>query len=181
MTSSLKLWIPLALVMGWALGNGTSAAMNSFSGASEPSSQAIEKLRDRIESLSAQLTALQSQMRCAGSGTAAVRDTTSPHAELRLVLREELTALVGKPEPTKVATPAPAQEEVSPTNLAALERGQRLLEDALRSRRWGDAQVDELRRLFPEMTAAQQQMLAQKLSVSINRGELVVETTDLPF
>ncbi|PTL81997.1 hypothetical protein [Vitiosangium sp. GDMCC 1.1324] len=181
MASSLKLWIPLALVTGWVLGHGTSVAMNPPLRASEPSPQALKELRARIDSLSAQLTAIQSQMRCTGSTTAAAPDTAPPHAELRQVLREELTTLVGRPEPTNAATPAPAQKELSPTNLAALERGQRLLEDALHSRRWGDAQVEELRRLLPEMTAAQQQMLMQKLSASINRGELVVETTDMPF
>ena len=181
MTSSLKLWIPLALVTGWMLGHGTSVTMNPPSRASEPSPQAFEELSARIDSLSAQLTAIQSQMRCAGSTTTAALDTALPHAELRQVLREEITALVERSEPTNAATPAPAQEEVSPTNLAALERGQRLLDNALRARRWGDAQVEELRRLLPEMTAAQQQMLTQKLSASINRGELVVETTDMPF
>ncbi|AKJ05635.1 Hypothetical protein AA314_07261 [Archangium gephyra] len=38
-----------------------------------------------------------------------------------------------------------------------------------------------MRGLFAEMTATQQQKLAQKLAASINRGELVVETTDMPF
>jgi hypothetical protein len=179
MTSSLKLWIPLTLITGWVLGYGTSLVTNPLSRTSEPSPRALETLEARIESLSEQLTALQSQVRCVGS--AATADTASLHAELRRALREELTTSFGKPESTKAATPAPAQQEVSPTNLAALERGQRVLEDALRTRRWGDAQADELRRLFPAMTAAQQLMLAQRLSASINRGELIIETTDLPF
>jgi hypothetical protein len=180
MTSSLKLWIPLTLVTGWMLGHGTSLVVSPLSRASEPSPQALETLEARIESLSEQLTSLQSQ-RCAGSATTVGLGTASLHAELRRALREELTASFGKPESMNAAASAPARAEVSPANLAALEHGQRVLEEALRTRRWGDAQADELRGLFPAMTAAQQLMLAQKLSASINRGELVVETTDLPF
>jgi hypothetical protein len=155
--------------------------MSSFSRASEPRPGALEELNAQIEDLSTQLATLQSQMRCHGNATTASLDTASLHRELRRALREELTASGGKPESTKAAADAPPQEEVSPANLAALERGQRLIEDALHTRRWGDAQADEFRRLLPEMTAAQQLMLAQRLSASINHGELVVETTGLLF
>jgi hypothetical protein len=181
MTSSLKLWIPLTLVTGWMLGHGTSLVVSPLSRTLEPSSRGLETLEARIESLSEQLAALQSRMQCAGNTTTVGLDTASLHAELRRALREELTASFGKPESMNAAASAPARAEVSPANLAALERGQRVLEEALRARRWGDAQADELSGLFPGMTAAQQLMLAQRLSASINRGELVVETTDLPF
>jgi hypothetical protein len=73
------------------------------------------------------------------------------------------------------------EEAPSPESLAALEQGQRLLDDALRTRRWGDAQAEELRSLSAALTFHQQQQLTQKLIVSINRGDLVVETTGFPF
>jgi hypothetical protein len=138
-------------------------------------------LKDRIEALSEHLATLSSQTRCPGSTPTAGLDSTTLRVELRQALREELTAAPGRPEPTRVPDSNAAKEEVSPMNLAALERGQRLLENALHTRRWGDAQVEELRGLLPELTAAQQLMLTQRLAASINRGELVVETTALPF
>jgi hypothetical protein len=181
MSSSLKLWIPLALVTGWAVGHGTSRMTGAEPPASEPSPRTLEQLDARLEALPAQVAMLQAQTRCVASVTSGSLDLATVRTELRTVLREELSAMAGRPEPTKVSLPAPSPEEVSPKNQAVLERGQRLLDDALRARRWGDAQVEELRGLFPGLTFAQQRMLTQKLIVSINRGDLIVETTGLPF
>lgn len=181
MTSSLKLWIPLTLVAGWVLGHGTARALRPLPQPSEPSPQELALLRARIEALPVQLSALQSQTRCSGKENTAGLDPETLRAELRQILREELSASMAQPEPTKTAEPVPPSVQLSPANLAALERGQRLLEDALRARRWGDAQVEELHRLLPEMTSSQQLMLTQRLAASINRGELTVDATDFPF
>jgi len=99
---------------------------------------------------------------------------------LYLLRSEDMAVEVAREALGRATLLAPALA-AQPPDVAALERGQRLLEEALRMRRWGEAQAEELRGLLPEMTSAQQLMLAQRLSASINRGELVVETTDFPF
>lgn len=177
MTSSLKLWVPLSLALGWALGVGTERVSGFPPSAPDGSLRALEQLDARLSAIPGQVAALQAQTRCATSAAGEGLDLAALRAELRGVLREELSMMAAKHEPAK----ASSEQLVPPESLVVMERGQRLLDDALRARRWGDAQAEELRGLFPGLTAAQQQQLAQKLAVSINRGELVVETTGLPF
>jgi hypothetical protein len=119
MTISLRLWLPLSLLAGWALGQDTSW----------------------------------------NSGSA----------------REK------KAMPVRYSQPAEFPEGFSPRSQEGLQRGERLLAEALRRKRWGDAQAEELRRLLPELPMVQQQRLTQRLLIALNRGDLSVETTGLPF
>ncbi|WP_224370648.1 hypothetical protein [Hyalangium versicolor] len=177
--ASSKVWIPPVLVLGWVLGYGTSWFANPLAGGSSSSPEALEQLSARIDALPARLAMSQGQARCVVSAPAP--DLSALRTEIRQALREECSTGMEPSPPEKAAETVPPQEVVLPQTLATLEQGQRLLDEALRTRRWGDTQAEELRSLFPELTPSQRQALTQKLIVSINRGELTVETSGLPF
>lgn len=152
--------------LGFALGRTTA-----------PRSGDEEVLR-ALEHQGAQLDLLPMRLAAAQQGHAAVApapgqpDATWLRAEISRAVRE---AMAGA-EPAKPEAPAP-----TPANLQAFQSAERLFEDAARSRRWGDAQADELRRLMPQMNDAQRGEALRRLAVSINRGDFAVVTRGPPF
>jgi hypothetical protein len=101
-------------------------------------------------------------------------------AELARVLREELDArgvgAVSRPREPEPAPPPPA-----PQSVAALEGAHRLIEDAVRSRQWGEQQAQEMRRLLIDMTPAQRQEIIPRLTQALNSGGISVTRRGQPF
>lgn len=66
-------------------------------------------------------------------------------------------------------------------NLAAYAHGEQLVEGALISKRWTDAQAAALKDVLPQLTAKHAAELVQRLSVAVNEQQLSVQTSGLPF
>ncbi|WP_224245466.1 hypothetical protein [Hyalangium gracile] len=177
MASMPRAWLLVALLVGWALGHGTSWLMAPPAPAPSPAPEALEALRVQLDELPSRLAMAQPRTSCVVSAP----DLSALRAELLQALHEERCASTEAPAASEVAERAPAPPEPSSGALALPEHGQRLLDEALRTRRWGDEQAEELRRLYPELTGPQREQLTRTLIVHINRGELIVETEGHPF
>ncbi len=66
-------------------------------------------------------------------------------------------------------------------NLEAYAQGEQLLDDALKSKRWTDAQAQRLRTIHSRITSEQATGLLQRLAVAVNEGELAIHTDGPPF
>jgi hypothetical protein len=158
------------LGLGLAAGAGFAAARGLAPAGGEQ--ELLQRLR-RLEALESR------RVSPPPSGPCAVAvDIETLRLQLRHTLREELGALSGPTAPPPVAAAVPAP---TPENMEAFDKGQRLVEEALVSRRWGDAQADELRRLLREMTPEQRSQMFGRLLPAINQGHLTVETRGPPL
>jgi hypothetical protein len=170
----------------WMLGLGLAAGVGFAAARGLAPAGGEQELLQQLRRLDERLEALESRgVPPPPSGPCAVAvDTEALRLQLRQTLREELGALRGPAAPPPVAatvpvpTPTPAP---TPENMEAFDKGQRLVEEAISSRRWGDAQADELRRLLGAMTPEQRSRIFGRLLPAINQQQISVETRGPPL
>ncbi|WP_157757479.1 hypothetical protein [Corallococcus macrosporus] len=136
----------------------------------------LEHQRGMLETLVKQ-TALPSNAPCGPPPPPASVDVALLRAELALALREALSL-----SHTSARTDsAEASEEAPLQSLSAVEETHRLLDAALRARRWtvGDAQA--FRESLGIMPPDQRNEAIRRLITTINSQELEVQTGAAPF
>src|SRR5262249_55760255 len=87
------------------------------------------------------------------------------------------------PAPPAVAPPASptAPPNEDPEAGRAQAEAERLVSDALRARRWTERDARGLHREMLHLEEDDRAAMRQKLIVAINRGDLKVETSGMPF
>ena len=103
--------------------------------------------------------------------------------DLRSILREELACRKeGEPaERPREATPGPTVAPASPASIEATQTAQRLVQDALSTRAWGEKQAQEMRQLRTQMTAEQFDGVTSVLIPAFNSGQIRVEVAGPAF
>jgi hypothetical protein len=97
--------------------------------------------------------------------------------DVRRVVREELAAQGGgtvAAASTPTAPPSAAQA-------AAASTAQSVLQTAIARRSWTEADADEMRATFDQLTPDQQAEILRQYAVAVNQGRLVPQTERMPF
>jgi hypothetical protein len=101
--------------------------------------------------------------------TAVVSPATDLGA-VRTIVREELAAALAPRAPAAQPVREPAPEQA-----VALDAAQRIVDDALARRSWGEDDFARLRELVAGLDTEQTASVLASLSAAINRGELDVD------
>ena len=169
-----KGWLVVSLLGGMAAGH----ALSSGARRDDEVLRLLERQGAELEALRARLERRVEPASCPPGAVAAV-DLSPVQAELQR-LREGLAALGPRAAPAseeeaRVAEPPGAE------SLVAVDSSQRLLEQALSSRRWGEAEAQSFRKLLSQMTPKQREEAIQRLFLAINERQLSVEIVGPPF
>jgi hypothetical protein len=101
-------------------------------------------------------------------------------ATLQAALESALEkALVRRDEQARLEKEA--QSQPSNENLEAFARGEQLLDEALKTKRWTDSSVALLRQVMNRVTGEQAHDLMQRLAVAINEDQVTVQTAGPPL
>ncbi len=166
------------LLVGVALGVGASRLREP------PTADAgsVSALLAQGARLEARLARLEARLSEPGAAPAATGSSTQPAQPsfTREMLREELSRLLeeraqaARPTEGEPAPAAPAA--LTPGNVTAMEKGQRVLNAALAARRWRDEDALEFRKWLGEMSPEQREQAMLQVVQAINSGQLAVES-----
>lgn len=114
------------------------------------------------------------------AGRTAATGEAVPHlgdADVRRIRDEVVAALAlqraARAEPAEPPTPAPP----SPEQALAIAAGDHLIDSALASREWTDADAAALRAQFPAMSIDARVAAARRLAVAVNAGQVQVRAS----
>ncbi|NVI98488.1 hypothetical protein HV824_10170 [Myxococcus sp. AM009] len=138
--------------------------------------QELEHQSGMLESLVKQ-TALPSNAPCGPPPPPASVDVALLRAELALALREALPPSHASAR----ADAAEAPEEASPQSLSAVQEIHRLIDAAIRARRWTVEDAQAFRESLGIMPPAHRNDAIRRLITTINSQALEVQTEGAPF
>jgi hypothetical protein len=154
----------LAVVTGFSIGRSSAHPLAS---AKSPSSRSDFQAAER----------LLPQPSSAGAGMR-LRDDLAFRNELRQLLQEELRSVRAEAErnsePAGTTGAAETAEEpaMDDASLAAYDRGQALVRDALSSRVWTPKQAEQMRTILPRLPQERGRELLGQLFSAMSRGEV---------
>ncbi|MGE6761771.1 hypothetical protein ACQKGO_27415 [Corallococcus interemptor] len=140
-----------------------------------------QAMEARLERLERRMDLLLAQRQAPVSASAGVsaRGPELPkdlQASIDGAVARALQAHAQEPAPVPGNAPPPRAHPVdAEQNARAWAQGNELVERALSSRRWGDAQIQELRTTLVMLTPDQRQTLQRKLIVAVNEGQVRME------
>ncbi|MBN8232151.1 hypothetical protein JYK02_32010 [Corallococcus macrosporus] len=164
-------------ILSGAIGFGTAAVLGPGEG-SAVRSDALARQEARLEEALRKLEACQPTSDGPPLRATVAVDTSGLREEIRQILKEELRAATSAPTP---AAPEPKLPEPTPESMAAFSQGSALVEKAVATGRWSEAQRAELRPLLSQLTAEQRQEVIRTLVVNINSGKVKVDVVGAPF
>ncbi|MCY1033476.1 hypothetical protein OV207_18635 [Corallococcus sp. BB11-1] len=176
--STSRLWpfVGVAILSG-AAGFGAAAWLGPAEGRAVQSG-ALERQEARFEEALRKLEACQPTTEAPPMRATVAVDTSGLREEIRQILKEELRAATSAPTPP---APEPRPPQPTPQSVAAFSQGRRLVENAVATGRWSEAQRDELRSLLSQLTPEQRQEIIRTLVVNINGGKVKVDLVGAPF
>ncbi|NOK34046.1 hypothetical protein HMI49_12665 [Corallococcus exercitus] len=176
--STSRLWpfVGVAILSG-AAGFAAAAWLGPAEGRAVRS-DALERQEARLEEALRKLEACPPAAEALPLRTTVAVDTAGLREEIRQILKEELRAATSAPTPS---APEPRPPEPTPQSVAAFNQGRGLVENAVATGRWSEAQRQELRSLLSQLTPEQRQEIIRTLVVSINSGKVKVDVVGAPF
>ncbi len=172
MQAGFKVILPAALVLGGSLGFAWAY------GGSSGSEDALARLEQRQDELQRQVKQLAARD-CATASSPGSGESELRSAVTRAV-REELQVLKVSGGSTDVVPEAPRAEPTR-DNLAARDECMRLIDQAVRSREWNDAQAVRFQQLMDQLTETQRDEMMERLVAVLNGGEVRINTQGTPF
>ncbi len=141
----------------------------------------LDEQSKRLVNIETKLDQLAAQRASQGvaSSTARVRGELQPvdvRRAVQLALQTEREEVENSRRWDEEEAARPSDDE-----LQAHAEGERLVDDALRQRRWGESQAQTLRDLASRMTGSQLSELVSRLASAVDEDELVVTTDGPPF
>jgi hypothetical protein len=171
MSNPVKLLLAATLVLGGFLGGfvtgrGTAPALGQ--------QEVLRELERQLRPLEEHLARPPPEVRCAVAPTV---DTTWLRAELARAVREELA--LHRPDASVPEQQPPP--EPPPQSGPALQQAHRVIDEALRARRWTEEDARAFRRSLADLTDAQRDEVLRRFSATLNSNTLDVQTQGLPF
>lgn len=174
------------LSLGTVAGFYTNASRYAAAAPVAPAWQESSQLQTRLEAVEQALTTLTQSIQRKSHQTrkagATSLDSTALREDLRQVVREELGMTLSYLSDASCPAVQTTQEKMNtPENQAAYIDAQQLVQFAVLDGLWTDEDVQALRQTFAHLTTAQQDEILRELIPAINRGDLSVEVTEMPF
>lgn len=143
--------------------------------------RALEEQRGMLDRMQSQLETLSARepRSLVAAATYDGVDLSAVRSELVKALREERGTAC--PEQAQEPVPPPPPPAPSPEALAAHREGLRMLEDAARSKRWTQADVEALRLHLDKMDVPHRQSITDQLIQMLNGGGYTVQVNGPPF
>jgi hypothetical protein len=141
----------------------------------------VERRQEELQRLVKQLSARECAPPTAATPvTVPVPADTGVRAQLARVVREEGGEL--RPQRVLDIVPEPPHPaEPSRESLVARDECLRLVDQAVNSHEWGDAQAARFQQLMEQLTDAQREEVLEQLVAVLNGGEVRVTTQGAPF
>jgi hypothetical protein len=144
--------------------------------------RSLQKSAFGVDELKVQVAALREPARSPGV-TAGGVDANELASKLQGIICENAKNLAATSR-ASVSPPneaPPSQTRETEESLAPYHRVRGVVDDALRAKRWTDADRAELRRSTPRLSPAQDEEVTSALVQAINSGELTVKTSGPPL
>jgi len=168
MDAKLKIGVPtllLGLSLGFAWGRGGAPTVD------EGLRQAVKEQGERLDALPAVLRTVSQPSRCAVAASSNAMEPLTLRREVSRAVREALVGTERDPSPP----PGPSESKPaasSQSSLKARDEGMRLIDSALSTRRWSEAEEQQLSSLLSRMDRPHQEEVLSKLTTRINDGTL---------